>query len=306
MHHILYGCYDASVDVAYFTRVEAPHPVDGSPVAGSRLRPEQAAASLWGGGAQMRGSAVSGALAREAERVTAEHGAAQLLPVRWTLDLYRPAAMRECTVSGRVVRAGKRLCLVDVVLRQSDGDRELEVARASALFLARRPTAPGSVWTAPLPVELPPADLQPGTTESRLYFSEGVGWTGSPQPHQNARRKRVWLFGLPVVRGESPSPFQLTAAAGDVANFVANWGADGIAFINADAGVALARLPEGSEIGVAAELRIEHEGLVSAVTTLFDRQGVFGTSTVSALLSPGGAIDPRQLGDPLPREGSRG
>jgi hypothetical protein len=293
------------VDVAYFRFVEDGRPGDEpglAPDGGSTmLVPQPTAASLWGQGTQMRGSAVSGALARQAEELARSNGAVDLQPVRWTLDLYRPAAMRECVVTGRVVRTGKRLCLVDVVMTQSGEGRTTEVARASALFLVRRPAATGAVWTPPLPVDLPPAELEPETTESRLYFSEGLGWTGTPWPHQNARRKRVWLFGMPVVSGERPSPFQLAAMAGDVANFVANWGEEGIAFINADAAVSLARLPAGDEIGVAGELRIEHDGLVAAVTSLFDRSGVFGTATVSALLSSGGPIDPRQMGDPLPR-----
>lgn len=284
------------MDVACFRRPDDPTTPDGPSV----LHPEPTAAGLWAGGTQMRGSAVSGALARQAERIAAVHGGPDLRPVRWTLDLFRPAGMRESVVTGRVVRAGRRLCLVDVVFRQETSRGPADVARASALFLARGQADPGEVWSAQPPVVLPPADLRPGTTEPRLYFSEGTGWTSTPQAHQNSRRKRVWLFGVPVVRGESPTPFQLTAAAGDVTNFVANWGSSGIAFINADVGVTMARLPVGEEIGLATELRIEHEGIVAAVAGLFDRGGVFGTATVSSLAGSSGPIDPRQLGEPLP------
>lgn len=260
------------------------------------LRPENAAASLWGGGTQMRGSAVSGALAREAERIAAECDGPRLAPARWTVDLFRPVAMRDVVTSGRVVRAGKRLCLVDVVLRQDGPRGVIDVARATALFLATTPVEPGPVWTPTVAADPPPADLRPGTAEARLYFSEGIGWTASPVPHQNPRRKATWLFGLPVVRGEGPSPFQLAAMAGDVTNFVVNWGANGVAHINADISVNLARLPRGDEAGVASELRFEQDGLVVAIATLFDRIGVFGTATVSALTSVAGPIDPRVLG----------
>ena len=286
------------MDVAYFRRADPVEPSSGA--APEWLCPEPTAASLWGGGTQLRGSAVSGALAREAERVAAADGGSELMPVRWTLDLFRPAAMRECTTSGRVVRAGRRLRLVDVVLRQGARD-EVEVARASALFLAPSAVEPASVWAPALTVDPPPGDLEPGTTEARLYFSEGIGWTATPGPHRNARRKRTWLFGVPIVRGENPSPFQLAAMAGDVTNVVVNWGADGIGHINADVSVNLARLPHGGEVGVAAELRIEQAGVVVAVATLFDRGGVFGTAAVSALANPSGPIDPRELGEPLPR-----
>jgi hypothetical protein len=288
------------VDLAFYELLDELGPGDGS----TTLRPERAAASLWRGGAQIRGSAVSGALAREAERVAAAHGASELLPVRWTLDLFRPAAMADCRVSGRVVRAGRRLCLVDVVMQQVVDGRDIEVARASTLFLARRATTGSApVWSRDLPTAPPPVDLLPGTTESRLYYSEGTGWTGVPDPHQNAARKQVWLFGIPVVPEETASPFQLTAMAGDVTNIVVSWGAEGVSYINADVGVSLSRLPAGSELGVAAELRVQEEGIAVGVGTLFDREGVFGTSTVSTLWNPGDPVDPRELGGPLP-EGS--
>lgn len=284
------------MDLAYFRPAEATG--DDAQAGEDILIPQPHARALWAGGDQMRGSAVSGALAREAERVAATHGASGLRPARWTLDLFRPATMAECVTRGRVVRAGRRLCLVDVVLCQGG----TEIGRASALFLAGGEVQGGPVWTPEIAVDAPPADLRPASTEPRLYSSDGTGWTGSAHAHVNGRRKRAWLHGVPVVRGESPSPFQLTAMAGDVANIVTNWGADGLAHINADVGIVLARLPAGEQIGLAAELRIEHEGLVAGVATLFDRSGVFGTASVSALPSAAGPIDPRLLGEPLPEE----
>jgi acyl-coenzyme A thioesterase PaaI-like protein len=283
------------VDVAYFRRVDAVDPAAGSAV----LIPEEAARALWAGGEQMRGSAVSGALAAAAEQVASAHGAPGLRPVRWSLDLFRPAAVRECVTVGRVVRSGRRLCLVDTALRQG----EVEVARGAALFLAPGPTAADPAWVSEWPLELPPPGLRSRTTEPRLYYSDGIGWTGGPHEHAPGGRMRTWLFDVPVVQGESPSPFQLAAMAGDVANLLTNWGPDGLAHINPDLGVLLARLPVGGGIGLAPELRVEHDGLVVGVTTLFDRAGTFGTASISALPSPSGPVDPRRLGDLLPEAG---
>jgi hypothetical protein len=279
------------VDVAYFRRVDAADPAAGSAV----LSPEEVARALWAGGAQIRGSAVSGALAAAAEWVASVRGAPGLRPVRWSLDLFRPAAMRECVTVGKVVRSGRRLCLVDTVLLQG----EVEVARGSALFLAPGPVAADPAWVSEWPLELPPTGLRPRTTEPRLYYSEGVGWTGGPHEHAPGGRMRTWLFDVPVVEGESPSPFQLAAMAGDVANLMTNWGRDGLAYINPDLGVLLARLPIGDGIGIAPELRTEHDGLVTGVATLFDRAGTFGTASISALPSPSGPIDPRRQGELL-------
>jgi hypothetical protein len=270
--------------------VDAADPGAGSAV----LSPEEVARALWAGGGQIRGSAVSGVLAAAAEQVASVHGAPGLRPVRWSLDLFKPAAMRECVTVGKLVRSGRRLCLVDTALLQG----ELEVARGSALFLAPGPVA-GPTWASEWPLELPPAGLRPRTTEPRLYYSEGVGWTGRPHEHAAGGRMRTWLFDVPVVQGESPSPFQLAAMAGDVANLMTNWGPDGLAHINPDLGVLLARLPGGDGIGIAPELRIEHDGLVAGVATLFDRAGTFGTASISALPSPSGPIDPRRQGELL-------
>src|SRR5688572_22940127 len=111
------------MDVAYFRRVDAADPPAGSAV----LSPEEAARALWAGGGQMRGSTVSSGLAAAAERVASVQGVPVLRQMRWSLDLFKPAAMRECVTIGRVVRSGRRLCLVDTVLFQS----EVEVARGS-------------------------------------------------------------------------------------------------------------------------------------------------------------------------------
>src|SRR6476620_9291000 len=93
--------------------------------------PQRPAGSGWGSG-HMRGMAVSGALARAAERAVEALGRQDLQPVRWTLDLFRPARMEPSVASSTVVREGRRLCLVDAVLSQ-DGEA---VARASALYLS--------------------------------------------------------------------------------------------------------------------------------------------------------------------------
>ena len=84
------------MDVAYFRRVATADPAAGSAV----FSPEEVARALWAGAAQIRGSAVSGVLAAAAERVASVHGAPGLRPVRWSLDLFKPAAVRECIAAG--------------------------------------------------------------------------------------------------------------------------------------------------------------------------------------------------------------
>ncbi|MEV6702915.1 acyl-CoA thioesterase domain-containing protein [Streptomyces sp. NPDC051453] len=258
------------------------------------LSPEPRALSQWRGGAQLRGMAVSGALARAAERlVNQTECTADLRPVRWTLDLCRPASSAPCTALANVVRRGRRLCLVDAFLFQDD----LMVARASALFLAVGGSARGNVWSPATTLSAPPSNLRPSTTEPRLYFSQGIGWTGTPAPHQTSGRKMTWHFPSQVVRGERATPFQQAAMVADVVNVVSNWGDGGLEFINADVTLALARLPaDDQELGLAAEQRVEADGVAVGSATVFDRIGVLGTATVTGLVSASNVADPRLLG----------
>ncbi|MFD5121928.1 acyl-CoA thioesterase domain-containing protein [Streptomyces sp. NPDC058385] len=266
---------------------------EGGPDA-ETLFPQPRALSQWGGGAQLRGMAVSGALARAAERVVpAVEGAADLRPVRWTLDLCRPASSAPCTATANVVRRGRRLCLVDAFLFQNDR----MVARASALFLAVGGSARGNVWSPATRPSPPPETLRSSTAEPRLYFSEGIGWTGTPAPHQTSGRKMTWHFPSQVVQGERATPFQQAAMVADVVNVVSNWGDGGLEFINADVTLALARLPaDDQELGLAAEQRVEENGVAVGSAAVFDRLGVLGTATVTGLVSASNVVDPRLLG----------
>jgi acyl-coenzyme A thioesterase PaaI-like protein len=258
------------------------------------LHPGPRACSHWGSGDRLRGMAVSAILARAAERAV-DHpgGTGALQPVRWTLDLLRPASAAPCAVTANVVRQGRRLCLVDAFLHQQD----VFVARGSALFLAAGGPSRGKVWSPDTKLSTPPPELRSSTTEPRLYYSEGIGWTGSPAPHQNSARKMTWHFPDVIVPGEQSTPFQQVAMVADIVNIVSNWGDSGLEFINADLTLALARLPgDDGEIGLAAEQRIEDDGVAVGSATVFDRRGVLGTVTATALPNGSNVLDPRRFG----------
>jgi acyl-coenzyme A thioesterase PaaI-like protein len=261
---------------------------------GEVLLPREAAASHWGGPSRtVRGAAVSGALARQTERVVRGlDGTAQFHPARWTLDLFRPTTMRPAIASAQVVRQGRRLCVIDATLTQDDRP----VARASALFLAPGGQSHGKIWSGEQTPSAPPDHLYPATDEPRLYFSQDIGWTTSPEPHTNASRKQIWNFPTAVVDNEEPTPFQQAAMVADLTNMVGNWGDSGIQFINADVTLALARPPVDTEIGLTAEHRVENDGIAVATALMFDRAGTLGTATITALANGQHAVDPRQVG----------
>lgn len=254
---------------------------------GAALVPTAIARSMWSEN-QMHGVAVSGALARAIETCVREAGRDDLRPARMTVDLFRPATMDPCVLTAEVVREGRRICLVDAVLTQ-DGGR---VARASAIFLKPSASAEGAVWQPterPVP---PPLDVAPVSTEPRVpFFHSDAGWSQTFGDHQDASRKASWNTALPVVAGEEVTPFQGVAAMADGASLVTNWGDRGVEYINTDITLTLARLPEGLEIGLAAEDRIEHDGIAVGTAELFDRGGSLGTVVVTSLVNARRTVD---------------
>nr|WP_218271174.1 acyl-CoA thioesterase domain-containing protein [Rhodococcus opacus] len=235
--------------------------------------------------------AVSGALARATEKTVEELGRQDLQPVRWTLDLFRPAVMKPSVTSTTVVREGRRLCLVDAVLSQG-GEA---VARASALYLSPTVTPEGMVWASAYSPQPPPEDYSAGSAE-RLYYSDGAGWSLPADAQQNGDRKQIWQFAIPVVEGEQLTAFQMAASVADAANVIINLGSAGLEFINADVTLALARLPEGLELGLAALDRAEQHGISVGTGLVFDRVGVVGSVTVSAVGNARRAVDLRGFG----------
>ena len=186
------------------------------------------------------------------------------------------------------MREGKRICLVDALLTQ-DGER---VARASAIFLKPSSSAPGTVWTPDDRPAPPPEDVAPVSSEPRVpFFHSEAGWTQTFADHQNGSRKASWNTGIPVVAGEQVTPFQAVAAMADGASLVTNWGDRGVEYINTDITLTLARLPEGVEIGLAAEDRVEHDGIAVGTAVVFDRTGQVGTSVVTSLVNARRTVD---------------
>ena len=255
--------------------------------AGSDLIPTPLACSMWSDD-QMHGVALSGALARAAERQVAELGRDDLRPARWSVDLFRPARMLPCTFTTEVVRESSRICLVDVTMTQ-EGQR---VARASATFLKPTSPATGEVWEPTERPSPPPLEVAPPSDEPRVPFLQSAGhWSQDFREHQNADRKACWNSAIPVLPDEPLTGFQAAAATADSASMVTNWGTHGVEYINTDIALTLARQPEGVEIGLLATDRVEHDGIASGTCAMFDRRGPLGTVTIAALSNSRRTVD---------------
>ncbi|MFT3660790.1 MAG: thioesterase family protein [Gordonia sp. (in: high G+C Gram-positive bacteria)] len=253
--------------------------------------PGPLAVSGWGD--QIRGLAVSALLARGAERRMAESGRDDLRPARWTLELFRPARMAPLAVTADVIRLGRRIGLIDVGLRQGDG----LVARATALYLAPAEPVVGRVWS-PVPdtaVPPTPAERVDDGVE-RLYRSGDGDWVTPDLVEPGAERNHAWQYPLPLLDGETPTPFQALAGAADVANAVLNMGTHGLEFINTDVTLQITRLPSGLEVGMSGADRIEGDGVMTGSVYLFDADGVVGLATIVGLANPSAAVDMRKFG----------
>ncbi len=237
-----------------------------------------------------------------------DEGRADLRAARLTVDLFSAARRRPTRTSTEVVRAGRRLCLVDAVLEQQGDDSAwTAVARAAGLFLATGSPAPGAVWEPDDAPQPPPLDLAPvgDTPRVPLFASEPQGWVDSFDAHQNPGRKTTWQVGVPVVPGELPSGFVAAAGIADIASMVTNWGEGGIEQINTDITLTLAREPDGVEIGLQARDRVSADGVAVGDVVVFDRSGRLGAVVVTSIANTRRTVDlAGSQDDPRARRGA--
>ncbi|MDT5349891.1 MAG: hypothetical protein QOH91_3178 [Mycobacterium sp.] len=243
-----------------------------------------------GWGPSISGHVVGGLLAWAVESAVDDP---QLQPARLTVDLPRPTALEPIEVRTHVQHDRRRLRLVEAVLIQ-DG---APVARASALFLRRGPQPDGDVWSQP--VQMPPLPTdQEGAYPS--IFMRTYGWgvdvqNPAPEWPDTSGRKYTWLQETrPLIDAEPLTAFTRAAMAGDVTASLANWGTNGLQFINADYTLTLSRLPEGPHIGLASLTHYSHDGVATGSAIVLDHKGPVG-SAVSISIAHSGFRPPAAL-----------
>lgn len=238
------------------------------------LEPVPEARSPWAAD-MLHGRLLAGLAARAIEQ---DAGAAEFRVARLTVDMFRSPPMLPFATATRVVRDGRRVRAVDVSI--TSGDRE--VARASAVQLRTGPHPDARVWgqpswTVPSPDELAPPDvlMAPGGWDIRLITPGGF-WA--------VEQKRLWARdGWALVQGEEMSPLVRVAIAADLPNPMANAGADGLQFINADLTLTIARLPRTEWVGLEVTDHVAADGIAIGRCAMFDVDGPIGSSTVCAV-----------------------
>jgi hypothetical protein len=253
---------------------------------GDRFVPTIFTQGPWDPGAQ-HGGPVAALLTRTIERVPT------LVPMRvarLTIDLFRPAPLRPLTAQHRIVREGKRIQLVESILR--DGD--VEIAHALGLRARLADTSePGVVAHPQRPPTAPPPHprgdgrpLHPGAQRSPAGFIRAIeaervvgdGGLGAPSV--------MWVrVRVPLVLGEVTRPMERLAIASDFTSALASY-LDGrrYSFINPDINVHVLRDPTSDWIGIDSVTWVGGEGVGLGRSKLFDLDGLVGAATAAQLV----------------------
>jgi len=244
------------------------------------FRPTMSAAASWSDGV-LSGQAIAGLAASTLER---KYGAVGYLPARLTLDLLKPARAVPTYTQTRLIRHGHRMRTAECDIIQDDWI----VARATLLQYRQTNTSVDEQWESAMNV------IAPESAESHeLHIDDdGTGWSPMGLRHHNTGRKRAYYGGLDAVAGLPATPFVRSAVVAEAAaNLVTGLGANGIGYINGDLTVALSRLPRGVFIGVQADSNFSENGVSVGSATLFDDEGAFGSSMVTAMANPASRME---------------
>jgi hypothetical protein len=197
---------------------------------------------------------------------------------RVTYELLGPVPLGEVEVSAGVTRPGRRVQMLDGLLRTPDGRevmraRALQVQAADAGGLATEvtPPPPGPEHGYEhLPSSLVRPMFAPDAMEIRFVSGK---FGGGPATGWFRLRR-------PLVSGEDPSPLQQLAAAGDFGNGISailDW--DDYLFINPDLTLYIEREPVGEWIGLESQTIIPAGGIGTSESILFDQRGRVGRAT---------------------------
>jgi len=231
------------------------------------------------------GGPPAGLLARAVEGLFPEHRL-----VRLTVDLDRPIPIAGFHVEAEIVKAGRS---VGASAARIVGDDGQVCARAAGLHLAA--AAVGE----PLPtVDLTTPDLsaaQPGdfpvrrTTHGLTAFAASTevryppGQDGEPGP------TTMWMRTVPLLAGETPSPFQRICPLADCGNALSrNADLREVSFVNPDLTILLHREPDGEWLGSQASSHWQSDCIGLADALLFDHRGPVGRACQTLLLRPAG------------------
>jgi len=243
---------------------------------GERYHPTECSLGPWGR-AILHGGPVAALLAYAVER---ERSDAELLPARLSVDLFRAVPRAPLELRTRVLRDGKRLKVVEILLEAAG------IAVSSAVGLLLRKSAEPDLGLAQAAGHLDPPEAMPPmrVPSEELSHATSLEIRGGVRPVTGQPSRGLWVrMPYPVVAGVELTPFTRTAAASDWTNPVGNYGPAGINFINADITLFLFREPEGEWLGLEPTARHSRDGVALSDCTVLDRTGPAGRCVTTSM-----------------------
>jgi len=208
---------------------------------------------------------------------------------RVTYELLRPAPVGAVEVRAEIVRPGGRVQLLEGSMVANG----VEVVRARALRVRRAEleTTASAVKGSNCPA-MPPGPDQgcPPVLDlpfRPIFILDAVeirfvsgNWGRGPAT--------AWFrLSRPLVQGETPTPLQQLAAAGDFGNGISatlSW--EEYLYINPDLTLYVEREPVGEWICLESQTRIAAGGIGIAESVLYDERGRVGRATQALLVAP--------------------
>ena len=227
---------------------------------------------------------VTAVLARALERAVPDK---QL--VRVTVSFQRPIPMSGFHADASLQRNGRKAAVAIATLTAADGR---ECAVASSLHLAT--DSDGNLPTATVPhpefgEAVPGAFPLERALHGLPFFSSGIDVAYPPGETSDPGPTSIWMLTLPIVEGESPSPFQALCPLADCGNGISRNSTFAEAtFVNPDLTIAIFRLPESDWLASQAISFWEPTGIGLSQAQLFDMTGALGIAVQMLLVKPAG------------------
>jgi hypothetical protein len=251
----------------------------------------------------LHGGAVAALLATELEAVAPD--GPPLFPARLTLELFRPVGFAPHRVAVSTVRPGRRVRVLEAVLRAEGDDRP--VARATLQQIERRAVAlPADVATVngPDPGPAPPEDIAAkaltrhpradgAADELERYHADAIEHRTGADVLVTRGRALDWMrVRADLFPGRPLSPFGRVAAVADFGNGISSVLPFGdYLFVNPDLSVHLYRLPVDDWVCLDAVTRTDASAGAGSVglaeSALFDRHGRIGRALQSLVIAAG-------------------
>lgn len=219
-------------------------------------------------------------LARAAEQASGIEGGQT---VRLTYDIFAPVPVGPVRLGTSVVRAGRRIELVEAVL---SGDDERPLMRLSAWRMRSDAEGPADADPGPHPAPAMPGDSRPETAE---FFSEDIAyhraleWRFAAGSFNAPGAAAAWTRpSCALVEGEPMTTLQHLLVMTDAASGISatlDWAT--ASFANVDLTLNLHRPPRGEWLGMDARTLLGGTGAGQCFAVLYDEDGGIGRSSAS-------------------------